>query len=95
MTGSTATNNALRIDGSPLSISDVWRVSNRPGDLPLETAANLPAKMQASVDLVEQAVAEGQTIYGVTTGFGGMAGVPVPRDQAAASQNNLLKFLAT
>ena len=63
--------------------------------MPLETAANLPAKMQASVDLVEQAVAEGQTIYGVTTGFGGMAGVPVPRDQAAASQNNLLKFLAT
>lgn len=47
------------------------------------------------MDLVEKAVAEGQTIYGVTTGFGGMAGIPVPRDQAAASQNNLLSFLAT
>jgi len=51
--------------------------------------------MQKSVALVAKAVRENKTIYGVTTGFGGMAGVSVSPDHAAASQNNLLAFLAT
>ncbi len=51
--------------------------------------------MQKSVDLVAAAVRENATIYGVTTGFGGMAGVSVTPADAAASQNNLLAFLAT
>ncbi len=95
MPATTATINTLSIDGSPLSIEEVCRAANQVSDVRFESPSDLPDRMQASVDLVEQAVADGQTIYGVTTGFGGMAGVPVPRDQAAASQNNLLSFLAT
>ena len=51
--------------------------------------------MEASASLVEQAVDQNQTVYGVTTGFGGMAGVAVSRELAAESQNNLMSFLAT
>lgn len=51
--------------------------------------------MQGSVDLVADAVRENKTIYGVTTGFGGMAGVSVEPGHAADSQNNLMAFLAT
>lgn len=61
----------------------------------LITDANFSARMDAAAAVVEKAVEDNQTIYGVTTGFGGMAGVPVDRQQAAASQNNLLSFLAT
>ena len=50
--------------------------------------------MQASVDFVEKAVEQNRSIYGVTTGFGGMANVPVNRELAAGLQNNLLSFLA-
>lgn len=85
----------MTLDGSPLSIAQLCRAVKNTGSLQFETAADLPQKMQASVDLVESAVAEGQTIYGVTTGFGGMAGVAVPKEEATASQNNLLSFLAT
>ena len=95
MPANSAKTDSLIIDGSPLSIDQVYHAANQSAAARFESAPNLPNKMQASVDLVEQAVAEGQTIYGVTTGFGGMAGVPVPREQAAASQNNLLSFLAT
>lgn len=59
------------------------------------TPDDLPAKMRLSVNLVEEAVSRNATIYGVTTGFGGMAGVAVDRDESAASQNNLLAFLAS
>lgn len=51
--------------------------------------------MLASTAVVGKAVEQNQTVYGVTTGFGGMAGVAVSSELAAASQNNLMSFLAT
>ena len=45
--------------------------------------------------MVSKAVSSCEKIYGVTTGFGGMANEEVSADMAAASQTNLLSFLAT
>ena len=56
---------------------------------------DLNQRMQLSVDLVAEAVARNETVYGITTGFGGMVGVSVEPDEAAASQRNLLAFLST
>ena len=83
------------ISGQPLSIDPVAGISSRYGVSEIRLHEDLPARMQASVDLVAQAVQQNQSIYGVTTGFGGMSDVAVGPEQAAASQTNLLAFLST
>jgi phenylalanine ammonia-lyase len=45
--------------------------------------------ISASRAFVESAVQRGEAIYGITTRFGGMANGVVPREAAAALQNNL------
>lgn len=86
---------AITIDGSPLCIAQVGSIAHGHQSVTLSGDDAIEKKMDQSVALVDQAVAEGWSIYGVTTGFGGMANVPVPLEMAAASQNNLLSFLAT
>jgi phenylalanine ammonia-lyase len=54
----------------------------------LETLANV----QASCDFIHDAVASGEPIYGVTTGFGGMANVVISPESAALLQNNLMWY---
>lgn len=85
----------LTISGQPLTVSTVCEIARSTDPVAITTDNNFAARMTAATAVVEKAVAENQTIYGVTTGFGGMAGVPVDRQQAAASQNNLPCFLAT
>jgi len=51
--------------------------------------------MEAAARIVRQAVDRGQPVYGVTTGFGAMSGIPVGRESASRSQHNLLAFLST
>ena len=84
----------LSVEGRPLTIDNVCDVATC--RLELRFAEDGPAarRMQQSVAFVRRAVDEQRTIYGVTTGFGGMAGVPVAAELAAESQNNLLAFLA-
>ena len=84
----------LTVAGQPLTISQVCSVAIGSANFQLEADEDAVARMEGSLSLVEQAVDENLSVYGVTTGFGGMAGVPVPREQASASQNNLLAFLA-
>lgn len=91
---SELTSTSLVIDGRGLHIADVDRVATS-ANLPVELGSDVAKRMQASVEAVDAAVAENRQIYGVTTGFGGMAGTVVSPEHAAASQNNLLSFLAT
>jgi phenylalanine ammonia-lyase len=84
----------LTIDGQPLSIAQIGDVANGQRSIAISNDTAVETKMAASIALVDQAVTEGWSVYGVTTGFGGMANVPVPMELAAASQNNLLSFLA-
>lgn len=50
-------------------------------------------RVQASHEYVIQAVEHEEPIYGITTGFGGMANVVISSEEAAELQNNLLWFL--
>ncbi|MEQ8839277.1 MAG: aromatic amino acid ammonia-lyase, partial [Lacipirellulaceae bacterium] len=86
--------NAL-IDGSPLSINQVAAIGQGHRQLQLSEDAALRERITAAAELVDHAVEKGWPVYGVTTGFGGMSNLAVPCDQAAASQQNLLSFLAT
>ncbi len=86
--------NAL-VNGHPLSIDQIAAIGQGHLRLQLSEDSTVLGRVSAAAELVEQAVAKGSPVYGVTTGFGGMADLAVPSDQAAASQQNLLSFLAT
>jgi histidine ammonia-lyase len=47
--------------------------------------------MRASRAVIERLVAEGETVYGVTTGFGDLANVRIEPDQVAELQRNLVR----
>ena len=49
------------------------------------------AAMAASRALVERAVAEDRTVYGVTTGFGALSNIRIPRHQAEQVQYALVQ----
>lgn len=83
------------IDGSALHLAEVAAVGRGDRKLLLSDDEKLRDRIDESVALVDRAVEHGWPVYGVTTGFGGMADQAVPCDQAAASQSNLLSFLAT
>lgn len=86
---------SLTLSGAPLTISEVCRVASGVAVTSIELGSDVHERLTRAADIVARAVAENRSIYGVTTGFGGMAGVAVDANEAAASQKNLLSFLAT
>ncbi len=80
----------LVLDGRSLAIDDVVRVARKPG---LRVGLD-PAARSALLDsrrLVERAIASGQTIYGINTGFGKLANVRIGHDQLETLQVNLIR----
>ena len=80
----------ITLDGRSLAIGDVVRIARQPGVRPrVETTAR--DALVASRRLVERAIASGQTIYGINTGFGKLANVRIAPDQLDALQVNLIR----
>ncbi len=78
--------------GERLSLGDVVSVSRG------EAVALSPAavdRMRATRAVVEAKVAEGETVYGVTTGFGSLANVRISPEQAATLQHSIVRSHAT
>jgi histidine ammonia-lyase len=57
----------------------------------VELAEEAVQRMQTSRAVVERVVAEGRTVYGVTTGFGDLADVRIEPQQTAELQRNLVR----
>ena len=75
-------------DGSPLSVADVVAVARHGAAVTVtpETAGRMaPARA-----VIERIVADGSTVYGVTTGFGALASVKVSADEARRLQLSLV-----
>ena len=83
----------VTLDGHSLSIDDVVAVARRHVSVAIDPAALIAVKQ--SRQAVESAVARGQTIYGVNTGFGKLAHVRIPPDQARQLQLNLIRSHAS
>src|SRR5258705_1349457 len=83
----------VTLDGHSLSIPDVVAVSRHNAPVALDPEA-LRA-VTASRRVVEAAVSSGQTMYGVNTGFGKLAHVRIPPDQARQLQLNLIRSHAS
>ncbi len=84
------TDSTLLLTGNSLSITDVVRAARSPATrIQLDSAA-LDA-LARSRGLVDLAIARGETIYGINTGFGKLANVRIAPDQLDQLQINLIR----
>ncbi len=80
---------ALSLDGRSLRLDEVERVARE--GLRVELSGRARRRMAESRAVVERAVAEGRTVYGVTTGFGRLSDQRIEPDQIEVLQINLLR----
>lgn len=77
------------LDGQPLALAEIEAVSLNGCKVTVAPAAL--ARMAESRDLIEAILAEGQTVYGVNTGFGKLSDVRIPPEKLAQLQTNLVR----
>ncbi len=80
---------ALVIDGGTLDLAGLEAVARDGREVVLSEAAR--AGVRASRRVVDAAVARGDVVYGVTTGFGNFADVHIPLDRLRELQVNLVR----
>ena len=81
------------IDGGPLTPDEVIRVARMGAQV--ELSGSLGERMHPARQLVEDAVASGETVYGITTGFGALATTHIGREDSEILQYNLIRSHAT
>ncbi len=79
----------IPLNGRDLTIDNVIEVAR--GRRPAELAPEAAERMRGSRAVIERLVAEGATVYGVTTGFGDLADVRIDPAQTAELQVNLVR----
>jgi histidine ammonia-lyase len=84
---------SVTLDGHSLSIAEVVAVAR--GNVPVALDPKALAAVRESRRAVEAAAERGQTIYGVNTGFGKLAHVRIPPEQARQLQLNLIRSHAS
>ncbi|MDH3540949.1 MAG: histidine ammonia-lyase [Acidimicrobiia bacterium] len=82
-------NRVITIDGGPLDFDAVVDVAHGGAEIRLDPS--VAGRMQPARDLVERAVEDNQTIYGITTGFGALASTHIDPAKAATMQIHLLR----
>lgn len=75
-----------------MSVEDIVRVARHGAPVQLTTDSDTLERIEASHRYIVEATREGRAIYGVTTGFGGMAHTTISPEDAAELQQNLLWF---
>ena len=75
-----------------LKIDDVAHVARHGMQVRLTEEPEVWQRIHASCDYISNAVENSQPIYGVTSGFGGMANVVVSPQLAKKLQNNLVRY---
>ncbi len=78
-----------------LTIDEVVSVARHGAQVRLTDKDDILQGVQASCDYITNAVESGKPIYGVTSGFGGMANVVISPEDAAELQNNAIWYHKT
>ena len=78
----------ILLTGADLTIADVEAVARSGAEAALDADARI--RMQEARDVIERLVGEGAVVYGVTTGFGDLAGVSIDAAETDRLQENLL-----
>jgi histidine ammonia-lyase len=76
------------LTGADLTVADVEAVARAGAPARLDLHAR--ARMEEARAVVERLVAAGEVVYGITTGFGDLAGTYIPPADARQLQENLL-----
>ncbi len=79
--------------GPRLTFEDVFAVAV--GGATVGISSDVVARMEPALRVVEDAVASGETVYGVTTGFGGLSNVRIASDEALKLQHDIVRSHAT
>jgi histidine ammonia-lyase len=79
----------IQLTGRDLTVPDVEAVAR--GGRAVEVADDARQRMAESRGVIERVVASGETVYGVTTGFGDLADVRISPEQTATLQRNLVR----
>ena len=80
----------LHLSGHGLTLTEAWRIAHRAvGAVAISDDAR--ERLRVARALVDRLVAQGDVVYGVTTGFGSLREVVIPRDQLASLQRNLIR----
>ncbi len=87
------TDTPIVIRGGNLSINDVVEVARFGAKVQLAEDDEILKRVEASHRYIIRAAEDGRTIYGVTTGFGGMAHTIISPEDAGQLQENLLWFM--
>src|SRR5688572_31533890 len=79
----------VTLDGGSLTLEDVLAVSVDSAKVSLANSAR--SRMLRTRDVVAAIVERGDVVYGVTTGFGKLSEMAIPRDRLAELQVNLVR----
>ncbi len=81
----------LPLDGESLSIADVVAVAHaQPGDYLFHLTPEAQRRVAQARQAVEDFVAQGRVVYGITTGFGAFCNRVIDPDQTAQLQRNIV-----
>jgi histidine ammonia-lyase len=80
---------SVTINGQALSSAQVLAVARN--YMPVTLGSESVSRILAARAVIEKLADEGQTVYGVTTGFGQLSRVRIPHDQLTDLQHNLLR----
>ena len=84
---------AVTLRGGNLTIEEVVRVARYGAPVKLTDDQAILQRVKAAHEYILEAVEDGKTIYGVTTGFGGMANTLISSKEAGQLQENLIWFM--
>jgi histidine ammonia-lyase len=79
----------IQLDGESLGLDEVESVAVRGARVAIAESAR--ARMQRTRDVVNQIVDRGDIVYGISTGFGKLSEVAIPRERLAELQINLVR----
>ncbi|HEX8490980.1 MAG TPA: aromatic amino acid lyase, partial [Chthoniobacterales bacterium] len=79
----------MELSGQPLSLSEIAEVAY--GRSSIELAASAHERIRESRMVIEEIVAKGGVVYGISTGFGKLADVQIPTDELRQLQLNLVR----
>jgi phenylalanine ammonia-lyase len=82
----------ITVSGEGLTISQMIKVARQGATVEISSAPEVQERVRLSSQFILKAVADGQPIYGVTSGFGAMAYKAISKDQAVELQNNIPWF---
>ncbi|MFO7585840.1 MAG: aromatic amino acid lyase, partial [Anaerolineales bacterium] len=82
-------NDLLSLDGESLTIADVVAVAHQP-EIQVTLRESAWERVRRASQAVQDFVARGQVIYGITTGFGAFKDKIISKEQVEQLQRNIL-----